>query len=267
MLPWLVAQIGHPLYDRFRFGGRIMRSLRELIETDHASASELRQLSNRRLAALLQHAAAHVPYYSESFSLAGIQDPAATESLALDRAGFEALPLLPKLDLRERRDALLARDRGRPTMAGRTSGATGRPTSVLNDMGSIARHRAAKLRARRWLGVSLGDRWAMVWGRDTSPSRVSRTAIEFSENRRMYRVQDLETQSQAETMLAELAEFKPKLIYGYATGLAGSVSLSRPNRFGCQAFVRSSAPQKSCRSRRDGPWPAPSPVGSESNMG
>lgn len=104
-------------------------------------------------------------------------------------------------------------------MTGRTSGATGQPASVLSDMDSVACHRAAKLRARRWLGVHLGDRWAMVWGRDTSYSRLRRFAIELSENRRMYRVQDLETESQAERTLAKLAKFKPKLIYGYATGL------------------------------------------------
>ena len=90
MLPWVVARIGHPVYDRLRFGGRIGRALGELERTDRMSRAELDALGERRLAALLDHAARHVPFYREAFAGAGVAAPGSM----FDHSSFTRLRLL-----------------------------------------------------------------------------------------------------------------------------------------------------------------------------
>ncbi|GIW72008.1 MAG: hypothetical protein KatS3mg102_1550 [Planctomycetota bacterium] len=218
MWPWVVRRLGAPLYDLLRFGGRLRRAYAELLATERASAAELARLRARRLARLLAHAAAHVPHYRQTFARAGVRSPAEAAALAFAPAAFARLPLLGREELRRQARALRARDGRRPVRRGRTSGSSGSPLTVWLDVRALARHRAAKLRARRWLGIAPGERWVMLWGRDEPRSPLYRTAVELAENRRVLRLQELEGE-RPEAALAKLARFAPALIYGFASGL------------------------------------------------
>jgi phenylacetate-CoA ligase len=222
----VVRRVTGPLYDRLRFGGELARAAAELARTDRAAAEEVARLRERRLAALLAHAAAHVPWYGAALARAGVRAPGDAAALAGDAAAFARLPLLEKEDLRRAAADLRARDRPRPARLRRTSGSTGRPVSVLVDARSAARHRAAKSRARGWLGVRPCERWAMLWGRDEPRSRLHAAAVELSENRRVFHLADLEGPGGAPRISARLARFDPALLYGYSSGLARLASLS-----------------------------------------
>jgi phenylacetate-CoA ligase len=154
-----------------------------------------------RVLALLRHAIAHVPHYRRT--------------LPPDAVALDGLPLLSKEDLTPE---LLAGDRPRRARVGRTSGSTGRPTSVVVDVASLARHRAARRVAWRRFGVVPGDRWVMVWGRDEPRGRLHRAAVEVAENRRLLRVDDLDGQDAA-AAVARVRRFGPALLYGFASGL------------------------------------------------
>jgi phenylacetate-CoA ligase len=201
MHPFVVRRLTGPLYDRLRFGGWIGGAEAELLATDRAPREALDAIARERLLALLRHAAAHAPRYR------GI--PADVES-------FESLPLLSKEDLT---DALVARDRPRAARVRRTSGSTGMPRSVLVDAVSLARHRAARRVGWRRLDVYPGDRWTMVWGRDEPRGLLYRAAVALAENRQLVRVEDLESGT-AEAEIARIDRFDPKLLYGFASGLA-----------------------------------------------
>jgi phenylacetate-CoA ligase len=187
------------LYDLLRFQGGIAWAERELLRTDRAPRETLDALGRERVLALLRHALAHVPHYR------GAVPQGATT--------LDGLPLLSKENLTS---DLLARDRPRRARVRRTSGSTGRPTSVVVDVVSLARHRAARRAGWRRFGVSPGDRWGMVWGRDEPRGRLHRAVVEFAENRRLLRVEELD----GGTGAAALARFRPALLYGFASALA-----------------------------------------------
>ncbi|MHC4550538.1 MAG: phenylacetate--CoA ligase family protein [Planctomycetota bacterium] len=218
MWPWAVRHLTGPLYDRVRFGGEVARAAAELARTERASAPELARLRRRRREALLAHAAAHVPFYREVFAAAGLETPDAAAALGRDDASFARLPLLTREGLGGEPDRLVARDRPRRSRVRRTSGSTGRPTSVRLDVRSLARHRAAKARARGWLGVAPGDRWVMLWGRDEPRTLRYAAAVELAENRRVLALDELEDEAAARAV-ARLRRFDPVLLYGFASGL------------------------------------------------
>ncbi|MCK6460868.1 MAG: hypothetical protein L6Q95_13380, partial [Planctomycetes bacterium] len=83
----------------------------------------------------------------------------------------------------------------------------------------LARHRAARRAGWRRLGVLPGDRWTMVWGRDEPRGALYRAAVALAENRQLVRIEDLESGG-AEAAVARVAGFDPKLLYGFASGLA-----------------------------------------------
>ncbi|HEX5135940.1 MAG TPA: hypothetical protein VFY93_03130, partial [Planctomycetota bacterium] len=64
-----------------------------------------------------------------------------------------------------------------------------------------------------------GDRWTMLWGRDEPRGLLYRAAVAFAENRQLVRVGDLEWGA-ADAALARIERFDPKLVYGFASGLA-----------------------------------------------
>jgi len=197
----VVRRLTGPLYDLLRFGGRIAAAEADLLATEHASRAELDALGRERLGALLRHAAAHVPQY---------------RGIPTDSDAVNTLPLLTKEHLTP---DLVARDRVRPARVRRTSGATGQPTSVLVDVASLARHRAARRVAWRRVGVRFGDPWTMVWGRDEPRDAIYRAAVRLAENRQILHVEDLED-ARIERVLERLTRFDPAIIYGFASGLS-----------------------------------------------
>jgi phenylacetate-CoA ligase len=134
-----------------------LRVLREVRATEGWSASRVAALQEERVAAALRDAAA-TPYYAERFRAAGV---APDDFRALpDLARF---PFLTREDLRRRRDDLLhpARRSGLKLLA--TGGSTGEPVRVWACPLRVAHTDAARLRARAWWGIRIGDPEVVFW--------------------------------------------------------------------------------------------------------
>ena len=214
MNPWVVRSVLFPAHEWLK-GHPTGAALREARRWDRMSADEVAARQAEKLRRMLQHAGRHVPYYREAFASAGV-DPADLRT-ADDLSRF---PLLTRSVLRRRRRDLVATDRRRRMTALATGGSTGEPVTVLVDRRRAAVNTAARIRAREWWGVRVGEREAVVWA---SP-------IELSAQDRLRRLRDGMLNSRLysafegspeglEAIAADLARFRPRALYGYSSSL------------------------------------------------
>jgi phenylacetate-CoA ligase len=136
----------------------VARVLVELERSQRWPRERLLELQRRRVAALLEHAFRHVPYYRSTWSASGFREGDWEDPQALSH-----LPPLEKRDLRERALDLRAARPGRAVPAS-TSGSAGTPVSVLRSQASWAHAHANVFRGWRWHGIQPGERYAYLWG-------------------------------------------------------------------------------------------------------
>jgi len=185
--------------------------LAELEQSQAWSAERLRELQQRRLTAMLRHAAARVPYYRELLRAAGV-DPAAPHSLD----ALPALPVLTKEDVRAAGDALVD-ELARPTSAQWTSGSTGEAMRVLGDQRSDAAGLTPKARGLGWHGITYGMRQAWVWRRFGSPRRQHLS--HWLENHVVLPCHGVIDARAARDFHARCARFRPVLLFGNPSAL------------------------------------------------
>ncbi len=188
-----------------------------LARYEGASADAQRARSFERLQAVVRHAYETVPYYRERFDEAGAHPE--TLRSAEDLARF---PILEKQDVIRHRETLCIP--GAP-LAGpdwdATGGSTGEPMRFLRSRHSTAVMYANEARTWRWYGVAPGARLANVWGadRDVSPDESA-----LSLKNRLLGVCQLNAflvdDERCRRFSELLEEFRPEIIYGYATALA-----------------------------------------------
>jgi len=203
-----------------RGGGR-RRLLNEREKTQWLSRDELASMQLAKLKATLSHAAARVPLYRETFRKVGFQpgDLKAIDDLC-------AVPILEKALVRERTADLCAPGVAGKLRAARTAGSTGEPLSVPVGASVAAAAAADAARCRRWWGLDLGDRIALLWGhaRRLSPARFAalRTALSRAEARALNRIllaaYDL-CDDRLQSHWRRIERFRPKSLIGYATAL------------------------------------------------
>lgn len=157
----ILNRIAHRAWMRARRPD-VLSSLRELESSERLPAHTLRAMQQEHLLATLVHASEKVPYYRDIFRSRGIDPVYAGASAAL-----EALPVLTKEIIRERREDLIAEDADRRGAAGNaTGGSTGRPLTFLQDRSHRRWNQAALYRGFLWTGWKLGDPIAYLWGSD-----------------------------------------------------------------------------------------------------
>lgn len=131
---------------------------------------QLKQIQNRRLKAIVSHAAHRVPFYSKLYELAGV-DPDGIDSLS----DLRKLPLITKQQFRD--VSLIARTAigtdVKLCLTRTTSGSTGIPITVHEEPSATARRIALWLRRFRAYGVGLGDRVCFVIPGDYNKSYFS----------------------------------------------------------------------------------------------
>jgi phenylacetate-CoA ligase len=123
--------------------------------------SAYRRRQRATLASLLSHAFRHCPLHAERAAAAGVgaediergADPAEV---------LRALPLLTREQVREGRDALVARniDR-RELLTFSTGGSTGVPLTFYRDRHSLVKKRVQEIFFDRWMGWDVGERIAL----------------------------------------------------------------------------------------------------------
>ncbi len=144
----------------WRYGPETEALVEAALARDGWSQSQWKTWREERLAYILWRAATHVPYYHRHWSQRRQRG---------DRASWEVLdnwPILTKDTLRENTQAFLADDSDpRKMYASTTSGSTGTPlTSYLTRDTLRLWYAIFEARIRRWYGVSIKERWALLGG-------------------------------------------------------------------------------------------------------
>lgn len=150
---------------RWRYGPETEELVLEAIDRESWSRGAWDSWQQDRLSRLLHRAATRVPFYKQQWE---------ERRRGGDRSSWEDLdnwPLLKKDDLRRGPTAFVAEDRDVGRMFHeRTSGTTGTPLAIFASRATLRTWFAlSEARVRRWHGVSLHDRWAMMGGQLVVP--------------------------------------------------------------------------------------------------
>lgn len=146
---------------RLRFGGGFKKYLEELLRSQRYSESELAELQNEKLRALIRHCYDNVPYYSQQF-----RDLKLTPQDFQDAVDLQKLPVLSKDTVRDHPDLFNARNYlHRPCEMVSTSGTTGTTLRIRVDAEGRRKNYAFFARFKLWAGVDVAPRTATFAGR------------------------------------------------------------------------------------------------------
>lgn len=188
--------------------GRAFAGLRaQLEESQWWSAEDLRRHQERRVEELLEFAVRHVPYYRER--MRGRAAP------------LEDWPLLDKVAVRAAGRALVAERRCGPLVASSTSGTSGTPLRLWQDLAAVNRENAFVWRQLTWAGLRRGARRAWLRGDMIVPVAQRERPywrLNRAENMLMLSSYHLGAPSAA-AYLEALQDFDPALIQAYPSSL------------------------------------------------
>lgn len=144
----------------WRYGRETERMVEEALERDGWDKDRWRTWQQERLAYMLHRAATKVPFYREQWL---------ERRRHGDTASWEVLenwPILKKEELRRNPRAFVADDCDpRRMFQEHTSGTTGTPLTLWCKREMVQSWYAlSEARWRRWYGVSLADKWAIIGG-------------------------------------------------------------------------------------------------------
>ncbi len=215
MIPFVARHLICPLHERL-IGRASFRALRELQRSQWDAPADLRNLQRAKLAALIEHAERHVPFYSRRLRDAGVDAALVDHFDALQR-----LPLLDKAQITAAENDIVWHDAPGGLHAHNTGGSTGEPLRFYVDRRRQAYDQAARARTHRWFGADVGDREAYLWG---SPLEVRGTDRVKQLRDRLFNHRLFDAFNMApekmDAYLDALARFKPACLFGYPSSLA-----------------------------------------------
>ncbi|MEO8346689.1 MAG: phenylacetate--CoA ligase family protein, partial [Betaproteobacteria bacterium] len=210
----IVAELIFPLQEHLK--GHTTVAVRRTLEASQWwPAERIAALQFDRLAALLRHANACVPYYRELFRRIGFDPNAMTELADLER-----LPFLTKSEIRAHTEALKS-SAATGLARSNTGGSSGEPLIFYLGKERVSHDVAAKWRSTRWWGVDLGDREIVVWG---SPIELGAQDRVRSLRDSLMRTRLLPAFEMSEANLdgfvRTIRETRPSMLFGYPSALA-----------------------------------------------
>ena len=156
-----------------------------------------------------------VPHYRELYARLGF-DPRAVHGLA----ALQALPLLDKVTIRARTEAL-KRPGARDLARFNTGGSSGEPLIFFIGKERVGHDVAAKWRATRWWGVDIGDPEMVVWG---SPIELGSQDRIRAWRDRLLRTELLPAfemnDAKLDAMVAAIRRRRPRMLFGYPSALS-----------------------------------------------
>jgi phenylacetate-CoA ligase len=208
-------------YHRLR-GSGVLPRIDEYDRLQWLSGAEVRAAQASKLGALLQHAAAHVPYYRDLLA-SRPSGSAPEETLA-------AMPRLTKALIRANAQRLVAANVPRGQLdSNSTSGSTGEPLYFLTDHRSSNCRKAAVVINRRWAGIEPGEREAYLWGSpiDQRQAHALRGRIHgWLTRTKLLSAYDL-SRSSMRRYLETLRSFAPRLLIAYPSVLEAFAAEAR----------------------------------------
>lgn len=209
-----VSGVLFPLQEKLKKHDTV-RVRREMEVSQWWQRQLILELQLKRLQALLQDVAVHVPYYRDLFASTGF-DPAAVRSVA----DLQALPFLTKTEIRAHSDALRA-DNAVGLARFNTGGSSGEPLIFFIGTERVTHDVAAKWRATRWWDVDIGDREIVVWGSPIELGtqdrvRLVRDALMRTELLPAFEMSD----EKVDGFIARIRERRPRMLFGYPSAIS-----------------------------------------------
>jgi phenylacetate-CoA ligase len=200
---------------RIREGKLFRQYLNEIQTSEFQNTSELGQYQTLQLSALLEHAVSTVPFYRavsrEAISKLRAQGPG---ELLTD------FPMIDKTAVRDAASQIYSTER-RAAFTGYTSGTTGSPLTVKQDLAAICREKAFAWRQLIWAGYRPGDRRAWIRGDMVVPVWVRSSPYwrqNFAEKMLMMSSYHLSEESAA-SYVSALGQFDPHIIQAYPSSI------------------------------------------------
>lgn len=189
--------------------------LKQLEQTQWLPPEQIKALQNERLAAMVQHAYQHVPFYRRRMDQAGIR-PSQVASIA----DLAALPPLTKDDIRQHLyfDLLADNAKLNELYPIRTSGSTGVPLTCYVDRAQLEVRWASTLRSQEWTGYRFGDRTVRLWHQTIgmTPVQVAKEVLDAWFCRRLFiPAYRMRADTLANTF-KRIRRHRPTMIDGYA---------------------------------------------------
>ena len=188
----------------------------QLHESQWWTGQELRDFQSRSLRKIVDATARDVPYYREKYRPLDLdfEDAAFPEVIA-------KLPLMTKADVREAGKTMISERKRGPLFAGSTSGTTGAPLRLAQDLPAINRENAFVWRQLTWAGLRRGDRRAWMRGDMIVPATTLKPPfwrLNRAENMLMLSSYHL-SESAAADYVEALAVFDPVVIQAYPSSI------------------------------------------------
>jgi phenylacetate-CoA ligase len=197
-----------------REGQRFRRYLAEADRTQWLDAAGLRQYQEGHVGRLLAFATAQVPLYRELYGNCTVFDGSALDTL-------HRLPTIDKDTLRRAGSRAQCERRAWPLFEGGTSGTTGPPLRLKQDLAAINRENAFVFRQLSWAGYEPGQPRAWIRGDmivpadQTNPPFWRRSAAENMLVLSSYHL----SATTAQAYLDALARFEPHIIQAYPSSI------------------------------------------------
>jgi phenylacetate-CoA ligase len=199
-------------------GSRVLSLYRELALNPFRAPEICRADQWDRLAALLAHAEAHVPYYRDVFRSMRI-----SARDVRSWSDFAALPILTKDIVRDRaRDLLSVGPFGSGLIRHSSGGSTGVPLSFFHDRRSEDAAEAGTLRNLAQSDWRPGEMIAFFWGFDATLARMPRWEFEARQFlRRQYQFDPFHSGAEdLDRWLKRWRTLRPRVALGYASTMA-----------------------------------------------
>lgn len=238
---WLVGNVSFPVTNYLFNRKGVRAEYARLLRSEYDSPERIEQLQIKKLRAVLRHAYDFCPYYTAKFKEIGIL-PEDIKTLA----DVSRIPALSRqeviancesmVDFRQRcgLDAArhskrppgapvpLGRFRGKKLVRNTSSGSTGAPVIFYDDGSMTAVSWAFEMRLRKWYGIDPGAREA----------RLARISVDYMPKdfqvwmrKRLWHQLMLPGVNLADKeyafCLAKLREFRPRVLWGFTSALAG----------------------------------------------
>jgi phenylacetate-CoA ligase len=197
-----------------REGQRFNDTIREIDNSQMLSRDDLRIRQSALLGRLLTAAVLHVPFYRDLKLGQVVADHEPLVAVA-------HFPIIDKTIVRSATKRFLADNAKRPLFEGSTSGTTGTPLSLLQDLDAINRENAFAWRQLQWAGLRRGDRRAWIRGDLVVPIKSSRPPywrMNYAENMLMFSSYHL-SDVNARAYVDALTKFDPVVIQAYPSSI------------------------------------------------
>lgn len=199
------------MYKILRESTTFRKILSELEQTQYYTESEMQEWQDGRLVSLVRHAYENVPYYNRLFKKMKLLPGDIKNAEDLKK-----LPFLTKEDVRVNINDIIAKNIKKAfAEKTSTSGSSGKPLTLYRDIYSIAFENALLWRQRRWIGVNMTDRIAVLRSEQIVPFEAKKPPFwrySVSENRLFLSSYHLKRDN-AEYYIEALNRFKPVAIF------------------------------------------------------